>query len=554
MRGGLLLNDKLDTIKTIGDGINLFKNKKYSTFTLLTNSSIACITFKATLKPGVISPFIEIRSNIFGKSVNSLLFKYFPINNSSGLSDVFDTPFYRGSRKYIELTTESQIINEYLLQLKIYQKTYNTISSAYEPVCPYPIHYETKLSKNDTIDKIINILEDTPYKQAINYDIIDTLGYESDIHSPEEIKRRNVISKLGCIIMEFIDDYVPLSYIYQTISSKEKNKIKSFIAYELARLHHIGVIHGDLHNGNIMYNPNYKYITDGSNKKDLGRVLLIDFGRSKDNMELHTQYMSKKYGKYNEIGDVNLINFKVSKFKLIKPYTFEYIYSKRLELTLNFRKIIINKTITDINKFIKDNPTNIAISNLQKFKNSDFFKLANSVLDIKPLYPTNFLKENNVFNNDEFNYPFNKKKQYIYKRLNSSKKLKKDKIKNKIPMEFYPHIDLGNVFKIPKMNSIKMNSIKKNSIKMNSIKMNSNHKKTKANQLEQISQIAFNTLDKLKKMATGMVSGVFTRKKIIAIRGGKKTIYHYLQHQVLANNLQNNITKQLKSLNSRKIK
>ena len=508
MKGGLLLNNELKNIKTIEDAVNVFKTKEYSTFNLLTNSSIACITFKAILKPGVISPFIETRSSIFGKPVRSLLFKYFPIKNPAIRDDydkqVFTTPFNRGRENVIEIADESEIINEYLLQLKIYQQTYNTISSAYEPVCPYPIQYEINLPKNNTIEEIINLLEEASNKQDIASEIKETLAYESYMDSDQELERRKIIFKLGYVVMEFMEDYVPFSSIYEKISSAEQIKIKSFIAYEFVRLHSIGVIHGDLHLSNIMYNPKYKYITDGSNKKDLGRVLLIDFGRSTDKMESQIEALNKKiHQDYSEdaVGEISKYEnsifgnvYKSSLFKFKPPYTFEYIYTKRLEHTLKFRKTIINKTIREINKFIQKHPSKIAINELEKFKNSNAFKLANAVLEIKPLYPQNFSARNNVFNFDEFNEPFNKRKQKIFNALNITKRLKIDKIKKKIPIEFYPDVE------VPKMDSI--------------------NKGKKTKYLEKVSQVALNTLGNLNNIVSKMLTRqkkdaivMFTRKK-----------------------------------------
>jgi serine/threonine protein kinase len=551
MKGGLLLNNEVKNIKTIQDAVNVFKTKEYATFHLLTNSSIACITFKATLKPGVISPFIEIRSSIFGKPVRSLLFKYFPIKNPALRDDydkqIFTTPFNRGRENVIEIADESEIINEYLLQLKIYQQTYNTISSAYEPVCPYPIHYETNLSKNNTIEEIIKLLEEASNKQDIANEIKETLAYESYMDSEDELERREVIFKLGYVVMEFMEDYVPFSSIYQKISSAEQIKIKSLIAYEFARLHSIGIIHGDLHLSNIMYNPKYKYITDGSNRKDLGRVLLIDFGRSTDKMESQIEALNQKIQEnYSEdaIGEISKYEnsifgnvYKSSLFKFKPPYTFEYIYTKRLELTLKFRKTIINKTMTDINKFIRKHPSKIAIHDLEKFKKSNAFKLATAVLEIKPLYPQNFSARNNVFNFHEFNEPFNKRKQDIFNAFNITKRLKIDNAKKNIPIEFYPDVELTKELELPKIDSM------------------SKVKKTKY--LEKISQVALNTVGNLNNMVSKMFTGkrkdaivMFTRKnKKVVIGGsdGDKNPYHSLRYHSLAQELQKNIRRKIKT-------
>jgi serine/threonine protein kinase len=548
MKGGLLLNNELEYIKTIEEAVSIFQNKDYSTFNILTNSSVSCITFKATLKPGIISPFIEIRSDIFGNPVRSLLFKFFPMNDSKIVKKMYDTKFKRGKEKLIEIANKYKIIKEYLLQLKIYQQTYNTISSAYEPVCPYPIHYQTNLNKNNTIDNIINLLEDRTDKTEIIDIIQDTLAYELKTDSAEELKKKKIISTIGYVVMEFIEDFVPFSYLYKKVSFDEEKKVIALIAYELSRLHSIGVIHGDLHIGNIMYNPNYKYITDDDTSREfLGRVLIIDFGRSKDKMESDIKQLNQEiyqvHGK-NAVGEFN--DYLDSKdkeifylFEFTKPYTFEYIYSKRLELTLKFRQTIINKTITDINNFIKDNPSKIAINELQKFKNSNNFKLALAVLKIKPLYPINFVTDNNNFNLNQFNYPFNKRKEKIFNALNITKRLKIDKIKEKIPIQFYPDKDLGNGSNISPLPLIDIDSLSEVS------------KVKKTKHLEKLSQIGFNTLKNLHIMFTKIF---IKSKKQNANEGrGRNKFYYYLQYHTLTKKLNNNIIRQL-NIHSKKLK
>jgi hypothetical protein len=599
MKGGLLLNNKLKTITTIPEAVSMFQNIEYSTFKLLTNSSVSCITFKSTLKPHIISPFIEIRSDIYGKPVRSLLFKFFPIKNSErqkaavaaaeaaaakakaaaaaakakaaakaatapaavaaakvaaaiaddaaaavDAHDYFTTQFDRGNKNIIEIADDSKLIKEYLLQLKIYQQTYNTISSAYEPVCPYPIHYDISLNKNSTIDNIISLLENTSNKKKITNEIMDTLGYESNTHSDEELERREHIFKLGCIIMEFMEDFVPLKEYVKTlsynISNQKYKKIQSLISYELSRLHSIGVIHGDIHLGNFMYNSKYKYITDGTKSEDLGRVIIIDFGRSKDNMKSYIKELNKevyidlykKHGKdandavgeknlnyyyinkhdkdandaNDAVGEKNLNYYYINKhdnikkikkwydqlytFEFYKPYTFEYIYSKRLELTLQFRKTIINKTITDINQFIKDHP-----NNLQNYSND--FKLAISLLQIKPLYPLNFATPATDYLLEDFIDNLNEKEKKLQKEFNITKK----------------------------------------------VKINKTSKVKNITSLEKMSQIGLNTLKNLNTMFTKM----FTKsKKQTANQGrGKNKLYHYLRYSVFTKKLNNNIKRQL---------
>jgi serine/threonine protein kinase len=233
MKGGFLLNDTHES-KTIEDAIEFFK--KNSTFSILTNSSRACITFKAVLKASIDSPFIQIRSGIIEQPVTTLLFKYFPINTLNPNTEILlFTHAHRGGFPFIPLAHISDIQKEYDIQLQVYQTTYNTISSAYEPVCPYPIHCFTDLDKNTTIQEIIDKLDNTdPNKNSNILIITDTLGgaINSLITDIDEagidkayikitpinaakkiIKYRNAranISTLGCIVMEFMDGYTTL--------------------------------------------------------------------------------------------------------------------------------------------------------------------------------------------------------------------------------------------------------------------------------------------------------------------------------------------------------
>jgi len=305
MKGGLLLNDTHES-KTIEDAIEFFKTN--STFSILTNSSSACITFKATLNEEFWddSPFIHIRSGIIEQPVRTLLFKYFPVNLSrnaeSDLVSFYTCNPRGGGKTFIELSQEAEIKREYAIQLLLYKTTYNTMSSAYEPVCPYPIHCSTDLDKEDTIQEIIQQL-DKSNKEKIEKDIFiitDTLCGDLNELIEEESKdeshftiynkttkkevtrdpkypilgedivggeARARIKTLGCIVMEFMDGFITLNeYLKTTTNENDINKSKSLAAYEVVRLKQIGFIHGDLFLDNIMYNSEYNYITNKVDK------------------------------------------------------------------------------------------------------------------------------------------------------------------------------------------------------------------------------------------------------------------------------------------------
>jgi hypothetical protein len=372
MKGGLVINPFYAEKKYTNDqAVRIFKlNSKFS---ILTNSSKTCITFKATLLDGVPSPFIHIRSGIIDTQVRTLLFKYFLINPFKDIPRLYfytNTP-RGGYRKFIELSQKTEIKHEYDIQLEVYKTTYNTISSAYEPVCPYPISCLTGLDKDDTLQEIIAKLDkqedviittDTlggilQTQDNSHFSIDDTDTYRHKIWNDlTGARARANITKLGCIVMEFMDGYVTLKEYLKTAPVPDRERAISLAAYELVRLKQIGFIHGDLIFENIMYNPDYKYITNDNTNK--GRALLIDFGSALidkevlrlqehdwlcENMENEDVMKDHRSNKivYEYAGRIQ---------RFYEPYTFKYIYEKRLNATLKFRE----KMLEHFEKFIKD--------------------------------------------------------------------------------------------------------------------------------------------------------------------------------------------------------
>ena len=412
MNGGLLLNDTYES-KSIEAAIDFFKTN--STFSILTNSSIACITFKAVLEDGIDSPFIHVRSCIIENPVRTLLFKYFPINT---LNDELDLAFVTDQPRsevynYIQLAQIWKIEEEYNLQLEIYQKTYNTISSAYEPVCPYPIHCFTDLDKDETITEIIAKLNNTDPKKESNILIItDTLGGAVGTDDDAEIlyttkngawfkengsNARELITKIGCIVMEFMDGYTTLKeYLEDATEENDHKKAKSLAAYELVRLREIGFIHGDLHHGNIMYNPNYKYITNNDDKYK-GRALLIDFGQS----EINKQALKKEEGEAFNLDTTHVYERNEMNLEFYPPYTFEMIYTRRLNVTLAFRETMIQDLEQMLTKYY-------ALPEEEKTKFVQDKKIQLKLdLITNSKWPTNFVLSNvNDFEKEEFDTPF----------------------------------------------------------------------------------------------------------------------------------------------------
>lgn len=171
---------------------------------------------------------------------------------------------------------------------------------------------------------------------------------------------RQKIIKLGCIIMEFMEDYMTLKdYLNLNTHNKDaRERALSLAAYELLRTKRFGLTHGDLDYKNIMYNPNYKYITeDDIDDADKGRALLIDFSKSEIQKEEQIKkekhwavsiFLFDTYYKYMDRRIVYDSNQEQLSF--FEKSLFRDIYERRFESSLKFRKEMIEL----FKEFIKD--------------------------------------------------------------------------------------------------------------------------------------------------------------------------------------------------------
>jgi len=119
IKGGVRLTTQYLTENPNGDrntACNYFLSN--STFSVLTNSSISCITLVATLNNGIISPFKSMRSNDIEYLVNRLLLKIFITNTQSGWYTIDG----RGSYNGIEITDYALFRDEIKKQIDIYKK------------------------------------------------------------------------------------------------------------------------------------------------------------------------------------------------------------------------------------------------------------------------------------------------------------------------------------------------------------------------------------------------------------------------------------------------
>ena len=265
MKGGFIVSPK----QPLDNAIEIFKNN--CRFEILTNGSIACITFRMILNDGVVSPFKHVRTGLFGKEVRILLAKFFPCphHDIHRFHREMYVPGRRGIEQMIELTTNDNIIKEYNMQLHVYKTTYVTEDSVYEAVCPYPVKYFTDLPITDTIDFIQNNLIPRQGRDinAERDEIRLTLGNTTQV------------SSLSLILMEFMAGFDTFDNVVHTLPPDRRAFFNSLRKYEIDRLHkYAGIYHVDQHGGNYMVSLTYPYLATGPH--DLGRLLIIDFGRS----------------------------------------------------------------------------------------------------------------------------------------------------------------------------------------------------------------------------------------------------------------------------------
>jgi len=267
------------TKKNIG-GVSLTKTWKDATkqevldhflqnsdFKILTDNSVSCITYVATLREGIESPFFSIRSNLFQQSVRSLLMKVCIHNAVKQLIPDFKN---NGITK-IETMSPEDIRREAKIQDDIFRKSY--IENIAEPICPSILYVQTDMPE-DTQRKYYSwmkhhLTERHPDIQPERDQMITHFFFDS--------------YRLSIIFMEFAEGYHTLYDLWNNPQNQGPNEmviLKNFLfitMYDLYRLYHnYGIVHGDIHFGNILVNPSYPYLDN----QRLGKVLIIDFGKS----------------------------------------------------------------------------------------------------------------------------------------------------------------------------------------------------------------------------------------------------------------------------------
>jgi hypothetical protein len=253
-----------------------------STFRLLTNNSISCITLVASLKDTIPSPFKSMRSNNIQLEVRSILLKIFLTNPVIKTTGWYNIPG-RKDHDGIEITTLEEFEKEIETQKQIYQKSFVSDSSLMDAICPAIIYYNKDISKSDiqNMKNLPGLITDS--QTQLNKILDGLLSVQG--------------TTISIIYMELMEGFETAQdyfwnrnlYIPDTSSSEKYRIVPSndyekfllyIIQYEFQRLSRLGYYHGDSHYGNVMINVNYKYFMYNPNNNFTGRAIIIDFGRT----------------------------------------------------------------------------------------------------------------------------------------------------------------------------------------------------------------------------------------------------------------------------------
>jgi len=293
------------------------------TYKLMSNSTIACITFICRLKDRIASPFIHIRKGFFGNDVQRILVKCFPMTTLPRNSrehmwhDVPGRGYYNG----IEITQQSTLVDEFNTQHNVYVETliYNSL---FDGICPAPIDY-LNLNKISFINLIIRNLaenqafpDDDPTQEP--FVVVDDVILATEIKRTLGQRPNNPnIQSIGTIAMEFMEGYETVMDAMVDHPTRT-NDIKQLSKFALEQLHRLNYLHNDFHQGNVMVKLDEEYLHAPSMPMPLvpmpmplgpmplvpmplgpmphvpsGRVILIDFGRCKNIVQDPTyQYLT----------------------------------------------------------------------------------------------------------------------------------------------------------------------------------------------------------------------------------------------------------------------
>jgi len=252
----------------------------------LTYSSRGGIIFRAILTPGVASPYKSSRSNSVNVDIDVLLLKMVFLHQTKKFI-IKDQ--YGNNMTDLSNITHQKFKDEINMQIDIFTRS---LDLYLEPICPAivdaTIHPNTSPYLPVSLDQLIDKSSDVITRHILQYIKNNYLTNRFDI---------------GIIAMECLSGYDCLSdYVDKNGGENSEASIvaKYMAMYEICRLYKLGYIHGDLHQGNLMYHPTYRYfngnlhqgnlmynptyrhfneyLLQGLNVGPTGRVMLIDFG------------------------------------------------------------------------------------------------------------------------------------------------------------------------------------------------------------------------------------------------------------------------------------
>lgn len=379
MKGGVRVTTQYLTENPNGDrntACNYFLSN--STFGVLTNNSISCITLVATLNNGILSPFKSMRSNNVEYLVNRLLLKIFITNTQSGWHTILGRA-YNG----IEITDYALFKDEIQKQIDIYKKSILSDDSLLDAICPAIVNSITimNIQRLKFYTKLSGLKEDE--KSQLN-SILAAFGVNNN--------------SISIILMEYMDGFDTAYNVLQKLSN---NKFRydyfvQIIQYEFQRLNRLGYRHGDAHLANVMINPNYQYFTRSGNPLYLGRAIIIDFGRTRplSNAESNrvrnndvTVFQEEIINsiltpyKLTYITNTYLHSFKISRMNYLNDITIPKLRSFcNITPNTNLREYLINNIINN-NKYVYSLGGNKILkrfdNNYIEMENNNFGKIYN---------------------------------------------------------------------------------------------------------------------------------------------------------------------------------
>ena len=266
---------------------------------VLTDTSISCITLILKIEDDIESPYISSRkssgvsytSSMKSSSVElkQILLKVF----ISGGSDVNKTNGNE-TKKYVqilhkkemttEITSNEELKNEVDIQLDIYTRGYSDKLTYLDPICPAILLCTETLSNGDK-EHLLKIIKDKLIKRISKTETITINGIETTINRDDEQLINSFFEyDISLIGMEYLDGFKPIKnyindvYVYI--------KLSLYTLFSLLKMYEYGYQHGDFHRGNILANPDYQFFNyttnyTRDNPYNTGRVMIIDFGRSK---------------------------------------------------------------------------------------------------------------------------------------------------------------------------------------------------------------------------------------------------------------------------------